>query len=79
MKIGVYDVGRDGDQLQGTIEWDGEQFWLDPPESLALQGVLNSQLITSDGESIECDNPDAFMDNLPKFYRSSYTYCKEEK
>ena len=63
--------------LVGTITWNGDEYTLDPPDSVGLQNILG-MTINKDGnpdaEYIDATDPEAFLHNLHLNWRSSYSY-----
>jgi hypothetical protein len=71
LEVKFYKLGEE----YGTIEWDGKSFRCNPP---TLYRILDESVLIADGTSISArDEPEAFMRELYRCYKSPYFYAGE--
>ena len=74
MKVEVYSIKNDKNYNEGTINWDGNYFFVDPMDSPLLKNILASKVPDIKTEQLVTakSNPEAFLQNLHLKYRSAY-------
>lgn len=69
--VDIYTLENSQDAKVGTITFDGKGFFLDPPASPLLKSCLEDQFMIG-GKVVDRSSPEAFLDAMPRQYRSGY-------
>ena len=71
MKVEIYGLDGTDDVLVGLIIWDGASWAVNPSANKTLLNLLDEPVVNQD-RIITKDEPEAFLANLHKQYRSAY-------
>lgn len=69
-KVDVYEE----DTLVGSLVYDGQKIVADPPGDGLLRYILGEPVLVAAGVFTK-DQPEAFLDALPRQYRGAYLRC----
>lgn len=70
-KVDIYELRNGQDTFVGSLVFDGKTVVADPPDDHTLRVILADSVFTPKGP-IGAEQPEAFLEALPKQYRSAY-------
>lgn len=71
IQVQVHTLKQGRDVPVGTIALEGNEYVLDPDDSLILNNLLETVMVSRDGQRIDSDS-DKFLEVLHEQYRSPY-------